>query len=357
MRSFLQPTQTVNGFRDLAYDGELLWGGERINDNTVRLVGIDLEGNIQSELNVAIPHNLLSEPYGLAWNPVVETFLTGYLTSDVFEINRQGEVIDRHPLRLPGGEVSIRGLAWNSSDLSGYQLYILDSQGGMRLSKVNVSTGQLMVVKQLPNAQSYVGTGLALGFDWQQSVVTLAVIDGGPNARTDDDLLYVFEIGPDVHFLRLAYDQNVVEAGGVGYILGEMRGEGLRHGQQFRFSLLVEHNASSASVIVPFILDVDDDAGVELEEELTPVEFALNAAYPNPFNQTTLITFSIPDNAKTSVKIYDLAGRQVASLIDDNISAGIHQLIFEARDLASGIYFCKLETGKQRAVQRIVLLR
>lgn len=90
-----------------------------------------------------------------------------------------------------------------------------------------------------------------------------------------------------------------------------------------------------------------------------PKEYNLSQNYPNPFNPTTKIKFSIPNNAETPVvlKVYDLIGREVATLVNQNLKAGEYEVVFNAENLTSGIYFYKLETPEYSSVKRMVYIK
>ncbi|MEQ8525987.1 T9SS type A sorting domain-containing protein [Gracilimonas sp.] len=73
-----------------------------------------------------------------------------------------------------------------------------------------------------------------------------------------------------------------------------------------------------------------------------PVEFSLSQNYPNPFNPTTNISYGLPQAAKIEVRVYDMAGREVAQIVNENQSAGFHTVQFDASSLASGVYIYRL---------------
>jgi hypothetical protein len=80
-----------------------------------------------------------------------------------------------------------------------------------------------------------------------------------------------------------------------------------------------------------------------------PIEYSLSQNYPNPFNPSTKIKFSIPSvgtgHAPSLLKVYDVLGREVATLVNENLAPGSYQAIFDARSLSSGIYFYRLQVG------------
>lgn len=88
-----------------------------------------------------------------------------------------------------------------------------------------------------------------------------------------------------------------------------------------------------------------------------PESFALAQNYPNPFNPTTMIVFRIPKSAKVELKIYDLIGKEAATLVNETIPAGEHEVIFNANKLSSGVYFYQLKAGEFIQTKKMLLLR
>ena len=85
--------------------------------------------------------------------------------------------------------------------------------------------------------------------------------------------------------------------------------------------------------------------------------FALHSNYPNPFNASTEITFDLPRAMQTSLKVYDVLGREVAELAGGVMIAGYHAITFDASALSSGVYFYRLEAGEFGETRKMVLLK
>jgi hypothetical protein len=92
------------------------------------------------------------------------------------------------------------------------------------------------------------------------------------------------------------------------------------------------------------------------DNNVIPDRFALKN-YPNPFNGKTIIAYSIPEPQHVKLKIYDVLGRQVQTLVDKFLEAGSYIAIFDASGLASGIYFCRLDTGEFNKIKQMILLK
>lgn len=102
--------------------------------------------------------------------------------------------------------------------------------------------------------------------------------------------------------------------------------------------------------------------GVETVEAVVetgdvPVRFALDPNYPNPFNPETLIRYTIPEEAEVVLEVYDGLGRRVEALVAARQPAGAYEVRFEAADLPSGVYYCRLKAGGQVAVRAMLLLK
>jgi len=76
---------------------------------------------------------------------------------------------------------------------------------------------------------------------------------------------------------------------------------------------------------------------------IAPDVYSLNQNYPNPFNPSTKITFSLASDALVSLKVFDVLGQEIVTLINQDLTAGVHTHNFDAAGLNSGIYFYKLE--------------
>lgn len=97
--------------------------------------------------------------------------------------------------------------------------------------------------------------------------------------------------------------------------------------------------------------------GLDGAEETPPSVFHLDGNRPNPFNPTTTISFSIAKEGRVRLTVYDVAGREVAALVDRSLPAGRHEAVLRADRLASGVYFYRLRSGSETATGRMVLIR
>jgi hypothetical protein len=97
-----------------------------------------------------------------------------------------------------------------------------------------------------------------------------------------------------------------------------------------------------------------------LDPNVIPSRFNLYQNYPNPFNPVTKIRFDLPaanGNGSLNLSIYNASGKLVTELLSTNYTAGIWEIEFDAKDLGSGIYFCRLEAGNYTAINKMILLK
>ena len=102
----------------------------------------------------------------------------------------------------------------------------------------------------------------------------------------------------------------------------------------------------------------DDGLNVDENKLLLPEQFALHPVYPNPFNPTTDIGFSLELAGPVSISVYDVTGRQIETIVNNEFrNAGSHIINWNGSPFPSGIYFIYLQAGKQIAKQKITLLK
>ncbi len=105
---------------------------------------------------------------------------------------------------------------------------------------------------------------------------------------------------------------------------------------------------------LPGITDVKNEIR---SAKILPNQLFLSQNYPNPFNPSTTISFSVPTTAFTTLKIFDELGREIAVLIDKELSAGEHSIEFNAKNLPSGVYIYRLQSGNFNAGKKLLLLK
>ena len=134
--------------------------------------------------------------------------------------------------------------------------------------------------------------------------------------------------------------------------------QNLRELSNYRFE--VENEPRKMKLLIG---DAEFIAEETASSSILPQDFALHQNFPNPFNPETAIRFDLPEESRVSLKVFDITGREVATLLANEVlAAGRHQQIWLGRDdsgraLASGVYFYRLETTKFRQTLKMTMLR
>ncbi|MBT8378419.1 MAG: T9SS type A sorting domain-containing protein [Ignavibacteria bacterium] len=97
--------------------------------------------------------------------------------------------------------------------------------------------------------------------------------------------------------------------------------------------------------------------GLNSELEQIPTVIALNQNYPNPFNPATIIKYSIPGRSFISLKIYDVLGNEISTIVNEEKPAGSYEIEFAATNLPSGVYFYQLKAGDFIETKKMVLMK
>ncbi|MDD5360709.1 MAG: M1 family aminopeptidase [Ignavibacteria bacterium] len=97
--------------------------------------------------------------------------------------------------------------------------------------------------------------------------------------------------------------------------------------------------------------------GIRIISSEIPDKYFLYQNYPNPFNPTTIIKFQIKEPGFTTLKIYDLTGREMKSLVNENLTPGSYTAEFVGSDISSGVYFYKLTAGDYTSIKKMVLIK
>jgi hypothetical protein len=117
---------------------------------------------------------------------------------------------------------------------------------------------------------------------------------------------------------------------------------------------------SAADVLADYnanLFGCGDPVGITNTNTLVPNTYVLNQNYPNPFNPNTTIKFGIPKTGLTKLVVYDMLGREVNILVNENLTAGNYNVTFNASNFASGTYFYTLNSGDFTATKKMVIIK
>jgi hypothetical protein len=93
------------------------------------------------------------------------------------------------------------------------------------------------------------------------------------------------------------------------------------------------------------------------EMKQIPTVFSLEQNYPNPFNPSTIIRYGIPKDVRVSLEVYNMLGQKIMTLVDSEQKAGYYEVMFQANNLSSGVYFYTILAGENRMTKKLTLIR
>ncbi len=132
---------------------------------------------------------------------------------------------------------------------------------------------------------------------------------------------------------------------------GTLRWSGVSFSDPTGMGVYLPSTVTEGAIVVASPTAVDDRNGVQ------PNQFELAQNYPNPFNPTTMIEFTLPSAGLVELRVFNVLGQNVATLIERNLSAGAHQVEFDASAQPSGIYFYRLSHSAGSQTEKMILLK
>lgn len=106
-----------------------------------------------------------------------------------------------------------------------------------------------------------------------------------------------------------------------------------------------------------WILKTINSVVVGIEDEMQPQTFSLEQNYPNPFNPVTKIKFTLASNEYTTLKVYDIIGKEITTLVNNQMEKGHYEINFDASNLPGGVYFYTLNAGGYKETRKMILMR
>lgn len=176
----------------------------------------------------------------------------------------------------------------------------------------------------------------------------------------ESGLAIEFALGEGITWASSAPAQGTVQAGGSQDVTLELDAAGMCVGTHYAELAVLSNDPNYPEVVVPIIFTVSGVTPVQDMELPTAMRFT--GAVPNPFNPMTELKFSIPQDTRVRLNLYDVSGRLVRSLLAESMPAGHHSVTWNGRDnsgreVASGAYFARLVVGDEVSTKSLVLIR
>jgi hypothetical protein len=340
--TYPQPVSLGNGWSAIATDGNYLYGTDTyvINKWSIdssRSAGVIFTGSITAD--------------AMTYDPNQKYFYISNSVGAIKVIDRNGEDVS-----LLVTSYEIEGLAWDNYSPGGPYLWAW-------VKDENLSGTNMSAIRLDPE------TGISTGVSFEG--VNIGSFPNSPEAAT----IYLNYDLNKLVFTGLQKDDSFPSQGAslVGYDLDEVPpptwinllhptlGNTEPQGEDtlvVKFHAMMEDTTAEAVikifsndliqpvVEIPIIIDMFESRITSINNDnFTPENFALAQNYPNPFNPATTINYQIPTKSNVAIKIFNILGKEISTLVNEEKPAGIYQVYFDASNFPSGVYFYKLQVS------------
>ncbi len=267
---------------------------------------------------------LYSDDWGNTWTPVLVSDSLGI--NDIFFIDKQN-------IWICGTTGYVDSTDGSTKSYNGF------------ISKLNFSVLDSLQIPSAP-AQIYPPNGATVSqpsnFEWTKS----------------DYSFYRLQIANDSLFTNLyelvPSDGDTIHVGDSLYSY-DKPALNVQPNKTYYWRVRAENKVGNSTWSQTWKFTTDPVAGIK--ERTIPQQFKLDQNYPNPFNPSTLISYQLPTLGHVTLDIYNILGEKVDELVNREESAGTYKVTFDASNLASGIYFYKLQAGNNVSVKKMILLK
>jgi len=341
VESFEQESWTNYGWRNLTTDGQYLYGVDSTYIAQIDPQNAEVIGRIPTPLNPC---------QAIAWDPENNLFWVGSVTTDIYGIDRYGNVINRidNDYRF-----RTSGICYFPDDRDGYKLYILsnDRDGNVRLLKCETETGSLTDVIILPIEEGERAGGFQITdelypFTWALMVQMQAGEDWVRTFEASSNFFWI-DITPESSFLFPDEDMEMQI---------ELTAMDLEVDETYNAFVQIQHNTPIwGSFWIDVEMTVNGNSAPSVEQ--IPFAFGLNSIYPNPFNAIGNVSFGLDKTCDVSLTLHDLTGRRISTLINGEMSSGSYSVPVNGFSLPSGMYIVSLSDGSRISQMKLTLLK
>lgn len=268
---------------------------------------------------------------------------------------------------------------------------VVSTQYDSRVYKINSATGEIIWEKNINNSTNFIQYLYQLDNDENNNVLLT-----GNNSNTDADIqiLKLSSTGNEIWFkeypsqtndipteMAVDVENNIYIAGfsadsdwttfvlkysSLGELKWEYNPNEIAYDQLILYPIIVKDSSlfiggsliDSLTLSNIFVMKLDQKLGTGIYNEYPVFSiFELEQNYPNPFNPSTVISYQLPVSSEVTLKVFDVLGNEIATLVDQYKSAGRYEVEFDASKLPSGIYFYQLKAGQFSETKKMVLLK
>jgi len=333
-----------------------------ISNNVDITFYVDMNGAVDYKMGVPIPPNeiqfvgmrgdadwLGSWWSGGCWCP--DDTLDGKMKALTHFGNNIWTRTETVPVGTPGGFFEYKfGCMWNGIDTT--VANYMDNENGFGLNHILFLTNGTPFT--IVDTFGVIGSTHIIPVELSSFTASLVNYTVLLNWTTETELN---NLGFEVQ-RKLIQNNSVSDWAAIGF----KEGQGSTTEPQF-YSFNDDVSGMSASSFSYRLKQVDYDGSFEYSKEVAvenstlPDKYSLSQNYPNPFNPSTTIEFALPQKEFVKLKVYDVLGNEVTTLISEELNAGLHNFEFDASSLTSGVYIYKINAGSFTQTRKMILLR
>ncbi|WKZ25075.1 MAG: T9SS type A sorting domain-containing protein [Patescibacteria group bacterium] len=264
-----------------------------------------------------------------------------------------------------GSQTWFRGAAFDGNNiiagLSHDFSYIKSNNGGTTWNTGSVMLDNKKIIEpyaiKIPDYTLLVGVISGSPY----TLVSAKTSNNGQTWITKDFGLSVWGVGRVIYYNQVIYlttsiSERAVIMRSTDY--GEIWSEFLEFPSNWSVANLLINNQKIYLVRSDGLISFTDiNVGIQTTSTEVPDGFQISQNYPNPFNPETKINFQIPKGDFVSLKVFDITGKEVATLVNQNLEAGSYEYSFNASNLTSGVYFYTIQAGQFTETKRMVLVK
>ena len=331
IRTFPQFDESRYGMKDLAYDGELIWGsGARM------VYGFNTEGELVRSFEGPVNPNT-----NIAWDPDREVLWLCGITTPIAGYDTSGNDVIEDRIDA----MRIFGLAYWADDPDGYPLYLINHDDEIDtyfVLKMNPESHDTMLVAELDliDGERPLGCYITDELD-PYSLIFLTI--GNVSPAGGGDRINLWQLASNISWMQVDISDGIIQPEEQQDLVLTLYTEGFDEGA-YDGQLVFNHNAIFGSTDIPITMNVLHPDAVPGTDLLSPTKFSIESIHPNPFNAGITVSYTISHPGYVNLAVYDLTGREIAYLQDDYHETGRFHVNIDASDWSSGVYLARLES-------------
>ncbi|GBE29981.1 hypothetical protein BMS3Bbin04_01006 [bacterium BMS3Bbin04] len=343
------PNPSANGFACLTTDGDYLYG---VDDGKLFEMEYDEDTGALSLVSQIVLSQEFEYVGYITYDKDSDLFWIGEHYTPLYAISRDGTIVHEYDLDIP-----FQGMSYYSEDADGYNLYGVMQETpyvDITVIKINPDNGDTLFVTNI-EANVFAVTDVHITYLWDPFFWSFILVKNGSMLN---DRVEVYELEPNIAWLNLSSPGGLIQPGGDFPLDVNIASLDLPEGEYSSW-LQFTTNTYEPVIYMPVTLTIDNDLDVEGGDgkEAQPLDWVFEGVYPNPFNPTATVSFTMKHTANAKATLYNVLGQQVAVIVDEVLTAGHHQLLLNGDHLASGVYFLRFQAGPMSETRKVVLMR